>query len=143
MSKSDPLGVRQHDPVQKWRDQMDALEEERERARRREERELRQQQRAAEATARDQAFEARLSALEAQNRELTGSVLEIAQASAQAINDIVDICETLDQRDEVAKLKAAIKTKTRAHEQTFRFARERPGTPPADMPNFLPKRNVN
>jgi hypothetical protein len=82
-------------------------------------------------------------ALEAQGRELADSVIEIAQASAQAINDIVDICEKLDQRDEVAKLKAAIKTKMRAHEQSFKFTREKTGGRAADMPNFLAKRNVN
>jgi hypothetical protein len=142
MSSFDPLKLRPNDPLEQYRDEAERQEAARERERRREERE---QQRAAEAAAANEAyvlrqqFEGRVAALEGENRELRENIIDLARATMDAFETITDICEKLDQRDEVSKLKAAVAKKLREREAEFRFAREKDAEM-VDSPNPLPPR---
>jgi chromosome segregation ATPase len=142
MSKSDP-----HDPVQKWRDEMERLEAERDRERRREEREERRATMANERAARQQ-LEARLATLEAQHQELAGQVLETARAATEAIEVLATTRDEIERelKAAIAKMQAAIdellSRGTREAEKAFEFARERIGAV-TDLPNFMPVRRVN
>jgi hypothetical protein len=144
MSKSDPLNLRPNDPIQKWRDEMERMEEERERQRRREEHRERRDALANEAAERRQ-LEARIAALEQQNRELNEKLAELARTTAQVVDTFTVICEKIDQRNEVEKLKGTMVEKLRAYEaepKHNRIARERDGEV-IDLPNLLAPRRVN
>jgi hypothetical protein len=143
-SSTDPLGLRQHDPIEKWRAEVEREAQERAAERQREEHEQRAATMAREAAARQQ-LEARVAELEEQTRQLTVDLNDLARATREAIDTLADVCEKLDQRDEVSKLKEAISRKLREREEElkeerrFRFAREKDGEV-TNLPDFLPRR---
>ena len=77
---------------------------------------------------------------------MTANLVELARATAGVVDTFTDICEKIDQRSEVQKLKDAIVEKLRAYEaeakERFRFAREKDDGI-TDLPNDLPLRRVN
>jgi hypothetical protein len=159
MSSFDPLKLRPNDPLEKYRDAAERQEREFERQRRREEHRERRAALADEKAARQllearlAASEARLAALEEANRELTANLVELAQATTQAVDTFEGICEKIDQRNEVQKLKDIMVEKLRAYEaeakERFRFAREKESEALnshgeiTDVPSFLSPKQVN
>jgi hypothetical protein len=147
-SSTDPLGVRSHDPVERWRSQVEHDERERERERRRAEHRERRAALANEAAERRQ-LEARIAALEASHRELTGQVVEITRAAAEAIDVLAQTRDDIEK--ELKSMISRLETKlTEIHERgaqeakkTYEFARERIGEL-TDLPNAMaPPRRVN
>ena len=151
-SKTDPLGIWQHDPVQRWKDDAQRREEKFAEERRKEEEELRRRQEAAAAYEADllrNAFEARISALEQRNADLEDNLVEGLRATRYAIEVIADEHVELsrEQREELRDLRAEVaklhSTLTELREERFRsfqgFAREKDGEV-VDLPSFLPRR---
>jgi hypothetical protein len=146
-TSTDPLGLRQHDPIEKWRAEIERQERERQVERRQERREERRAAMANETAARQQ-LEVRVAALEEQNRELQGQIAETARVTAVAVNALADARDDLQRHfeDTIAKMQTAITAIREKGEQeakkTFEFARERIGEI-TDLPNFMPVRRVN
>jgi hypothetical protein len=148
MSSFDPLRVRQHDPLQKYRDQAERQEKEFERQRKREERDERRATMANEKAARQQ-LEMRVAELEASHRELTGQVAEITRAAAEGIDVLAQTRDDLERelKATIAKMEKAIaRIRDRGEEEarkTFAFAREKISEV-TDLPSFLPPgRDIN
>jgi len=149
-SKTDPLGLRQHDPVQRWKDAAQRQQEEFAEARRKEEEELRRRQEAAaayEASLLRNALEARIAALEQRNADLETDLMEVARATNRAVEALADQRVELsrEQREELRDLKIEVaklgSTQAELRVGTdFRFAREKDVV---DLPSFLPPRRVN
>ena len=151
MSKSDPLGLRPDDPLERWR--ADAERREQAFAPRRRERE---QQRAAEAVATSaaqlrQEVERRLAALEAAHADLRAALVVAMRATADGINGLADQRMDLsrEQRNELRELKIEVarlgSMLAEVREQRvkgFQFAREREDEV-TDLPKSLPGRAVN
>src|SRR5262245_46150728 len=92
-SKTDPLGIWKHDPVQRWRDNAQRQEERFAEERRKEEEEQRRREEAAaayEANLLRNAFEARIAALEQENANLWATLLDGARATRDAIEVLGD-----------------------------------------------------
>ena len=144
-SKTDPLGIWQHDPVQRWKDDAQRREEKFAEERRKEEEELRRRQEAAAAYEADllrNAFEARISALEQRNADLEDNLVEGLRATRYAIEVIADEHVELsrEQRAEVAKLHSTLTELRKERSLSFQgFAREKDGEL-VDLPSFLPRR---
>jgi hypothetical protein len=151
-SKTDPLGLRQHDPLQRWRDDAQRREEEVAEARCKEEEEARGRQEAAaayEAGLLRNAHEARIAALEQKNAALEADLLELAHVFRDAIERVADqrVDLSREQREELRDLKTEVaklgSTLAELRGGTdFRFAREKDAV--ADLLDFLaPRRVVN
>jgi uncharacterized protein YgfB (UPF0149 family) len=151
-SKSDPLGLRQHDPVQQWRDYHDRRDEEIAQARgeRKQEEQRREDAIAAnEAAQLRYVFEARLAVLEERNAELESALAEWMRAVRHGLDALadqrVDLSseqreELRDLRAEVAKLHSTLAEMREERAKGFQFAREKDAV--ADLPNFLPQRRI-
>jgi hypothetical protein len=136
--------------LDRWRMEMDQLEQGRAQARqqRKQEQERREQD-LARAGATDQivALRAELTALQAEHESLRTSVVDTLNATANAFGTLVD--ERREQRAEIEELKTTIaklgSTELHGRKEGFQFARERDGgAEVADLPSFLPpRRTVN
>jgi hypothetical protein len=151
-SKTDPLGLRQHDPVQRWKDDAQRREEKFAEERRHE---AEEQQRRVDAIAANEAaqlrnaLEARIAALEQRSADLEYNLLEGARATRYAIEEIADQLVELnrERREEIRDLRAEVaklhSTLTELREERVRsfqgFAREKDGEV-VDLPSFLPRR---
>jgi hypothetical protein len=147
-SSTDPLGLRQHDPVERWRSQVERDEREAERQRRREEHRERRDALVNEAAERRQ-LEARIAALEASHHELQRQVVEVTRAAAEAIEVLAQTRDDIER--ELKAMLSKLETRiTEIHERgaqeakrTYEFARERIGKL-TDLPNAMaPPRRVN
>jgi hypothetical protein len=147
-SSTDPLGVRQHDPLEKWRAEVERDERERERERRREEHRQRRNALTNEAAER-RALEARIAELEAAHRELQGQIVDITRATSDAIDGLCDCRDEIEREFKAAIVKIEAKI-TDMYEKgaeearkTYQFARERIGEL-TDLPNSMaPPQRVN
>jgi hypothetical protein len=146
-SSTDPLGVRSHDPVERWRSEVERAEREREAERRREEHRERRATMANERAARQQ-LQARVAELEGQLLQLRGQVVDITRAAADGIDALTETRNDLERelKGSIAKMQDAMTAiRDRGEEEarkTFEFARERIGAV-TDLPNFMGIRRVN
>jgi hypothetical protein len=145
-SKTDPLELRQQDPLTRWRDKVQRREEEFAQARREREQE---DQRRVDARASHEAgllrnaHEARIADLERQVATLTTDMLAIGSALLDAVKRVAE--ERMDlareQREEIRDLKVEVaklsSTLAEGRVKDFAFAREKDS---ADLPTFLPMR---
>jgi chromosome segregation ATPase len=83
-SKSDPLGLRSDDPIQRWRDDAERLEEQCAAARR----QRKQEERRIMTTSEVAALEARVAELEGANRELRADLAEVMRAIAASFDTL-------------------------------------------------------
>jgi uncharacterized protein (DUF305 family) len=151
-SSTDPLGVRQQDPLEKWRAEVEQQEREFAEARRQREAE---RQRVRERAASNDAeqlrrqFEERLAAVERANQEQDEDFLELMRATEKAVEAIEAMGDYVDRRgqreeirslrDEVATLRAMVTEIAKSG--TFQFAREKTDDEPPGPP--LPRRDLN
>jgi hypothetical protein len=150
MNRQGPVGkLLSSEPLEKYR--REAEEQERKFARAREETE-RQERRALRAAVSNEKWgelARRLAALERAHQATRESVLDVAQATSSAFDAVADEHAELprEQRDEIRALRTEVaKLATRVAEMhesraEFRFARERDER--SEVPNFLPRRDLN
>jgi hypothetical protein len=130
-SSKDPLGMRQHDPIEKWRAEAEQREREFTEARR---------QREAAAAANETGpwrrhFEAKLAALEQTLRAQGEELVDLAQAMATACEAFEKMGDCLDagrevQREEIRSLRTEIARLTArvsetAKAEAYKFARDK------------------
>jgi hypothetical protein len=142
--------VRSNDPIEKWR--LATQQREREFARERE-KEKREEQRIVDTRAANDAalirnaLEHRVAAVEQSNQELHEDVIEMARATAETLDLLIDKCVALSKphddevrelRTEIANLRTAL-AEARGQKAEFRFARDRESST-EDLPDFLPRK---
>jgi hypothetical protein len=152
MSRSDPLGIRSHDPLEKFRAAAERQEEEFAEARRAREREERRAIEASEIAQLRAEFQAELARL----AERRGVELEaVGEAIAKYTDEVIDRFEAHSNRmrssilDAVearfTALEMALKAaEARVAKGSFQFAREREGAGEVvDLPNPLRPRRLD
>jgi hypothetical protein len=152
MSRANPSG-HPDDPLERYRLENEAREDEIARERRRREREQRRATEAAaeaEAASLRLAFEHRIAALEQADRETTEHLVNIAGCAANGVDLLTDRIIELDRelRAAIAKIDGIMsRLAERGGEAKFEFARDREKSDEnktvVDLPEFLPPRRVN
>jgi len=143
------FGVESLNALDRWRYDMDKLEQERAQARQQSKREQeRHERQIARAGAIEQiaALRAELATLRAEHESLCRTLSDTMSATASAFGTLAD--ERREQRTEFDDLRVAVaklsSTEPHGRSADFKFAREKDGgAEVVDLPNFLLRRTVN
>lgn len=142
------FGVESLNEVDRWRYDMDRMEQERVKARQqREQEQERREQDLARASTTDQivALRAELSELREEHESLSRTMVDTMNATSDVFRTLTD--ERREQCAQIEDLKLAIAklgASPEAKRVAFQFAREKDGgAEVVDLPNFLLRRTVN
>jgi chromosome segregation ATPase len=140
------LGPDNLNALDRWRMDVDRLEQERAQPREQRKRDgERHERQIARASAREEiaALRAELAALRAEHESLCVTLRDTMNVTADVFDTLGSQCRDLSRECEgVRELKAEV-ARLSGRKEEFQFAREKGGAEVTDLPGFLPRRTVN